>query len=109
MATQTIVHKLKDNFTEEEVMNMGKTQREPLRFLIEDESKKQRVNAYRINPEEGLIYSNQLCNKIFENYDGILTLRVLSKTSATQFTEIAYVERTKESYFMESLEVNEVS
>lgn len=91
--------KIKTIFTKTEINKIKEAQKEPLRFQIEDETKKARFNVYRIRPEEGIDFCNAKCNQIFEGYEGMLYLRIFSRVSNTAYEEIAYAERTKDTYF----------
>lgn len=106
MTTETVIQ-LKNSFTKEEVQAMREPQREPLRFLIEGEDGKAKFNAYRLKPEDGVAYCNRECNKIFENQEGILRLRVFTRINYKEFKQIAYAERNKELHFDQLLLVEE--
>lgn len=88
--------KIKNGFTKEEIQAMREPQRDTLRFQIEGEDGKAKLNVYRIKPEAGVAYCNSFCNQYFESQQGILKLRVFSRVTNTAWKEIAFAERTKE-------------
>lgn len=92
---------LKKRFTEAELEAMKQPQREALRFVIEGEDGKAKWNVYRIRAEEGVSYCNGVCSQIFESYNGILKLRVLTRFSNTEWKEIGYLQCSKEEAFDE--------
>lgn len=98
-----VKNKLKERFTDTEIESMRKPQREPLRFIVEGEDAKPKINVYRIKPEEGIAYCNMTCGDVFETYKGILKLRVMSRVSNTEWKEIAYIQRDKDGFFDEML------
>ena len=99
--------KLKDRFTIDEIKAMREPQRDAIRFQIEGEDGKPKLNAYRVKPEDGIAYCNRECNKLFEKQEGVLRLRVLSRASNTAWKEIALVERTKDTFFDQFLTTEE--
>jgi hypothetical protein len=104
--TAEINVELKNTFTKEEIEAMKEPQCEPLRFLIEGEDGKEKFNAYRIKPENGIAYCNRECNKIFEKQEGILRLRIFTRIDFKEFKQIAYAERTKDVAFDQLLIVD---